>query len=245
MKKRGRIRPPAQRHVRAGDLGQPARPAGPGAGPHGPEAALLRVDLPGGGLAFGSEPKAILAHPEIGRQLDRASLARYLSMNMCRPPIRSGGRSASCPRGHLIDLGRRARSALRRYWNPPAHRIGRRSTSSTRPSDSGVEFRDSVARHRRSDVPIGRLPVGRGRFVERGRRALRGRAGEQRPHLFDRLRGSRASTRAATRGRSPAIWGPTTTSGRFRSRPPTTFCPRWPAGSTSRSATRRSCRLTC
>ena len=34
--------------------------------------------LPGGGLAFGSEPKAILAHPEISRALDRESLARYL-----------------------------------------------------------------------------------------------------------------------------------------------------------------------
>ena len=34
--------------------------------------------LPGGGLAFGSEPKAVLSHPEISRALDAESLVRYL-----------------------------------------------------------------------------------------------------------------------------------------------------------------------
>ena len=39
---------------------------------------LFYAPLPGGGLAFGSEPKAILRHPEVGRDLDQDSLARYL-----------------------------------------------------------------------------------------------------------------------------------------------------------------------
>ncbi len=39
---------------------------------------LYYGELPGGGLAFGSEPKAVLAHPDIPRELDRASVARYL-----------------------------------------------------------------------------------------------------------------------------------------------------------------------
>ena len=32
---------------------------------------LFYAELPGGGLAFGSEPKAVLRHPEVGRDLDR------------------------------------------------------------------------------------------------------------------------------------------------------------------------------
>jgi asparagine synthase (glutamine-hydrolysing) len=39
---------------------------------------LFYGELPGGGLAFGSEPKAVLGHPSIGRDLDRGGLARYL-----------------------------------------------------------------------------------------------------------------------------------------------------------------------
>src|SRR5262249_54418219 len=39
---------------------------------------LFYGSLPGGGLAFGSEPKAVLSHPEIGRGLGPEGLARYL-----------------------------------------------------------------------------------------------------------------------------------------------------------------------
>src|SRR6516162_9383304 len=36
---------------------------------------LFYGELPDGGLAFGSEPKAVLAHPQIGRGLDAGGLA--------------------------------------------------------------------------------------------------------------------------------------------------------------------------
>src|SRR5262249_53377148 len=39
---------------------------------------LFHARLPGGGLAFGSEPKAVLEHPEVGRALDLDNLARFL-----------------------------------------------------------------------------------------------------------------------------------------------------------------------
>ena len=39
---------------------------------------LYYFETPGGGLVFGSEPKALLCHPEVARRLDPDSLARYL-----------------------------------------------------------------------------------------------------------------------------------------------------------------------
>jgi len=39
---------------------------------------LFYAETARGGLVFGSEPKALLAHPDVPRQLDPAGLARYL-----------------------------------------------------------------------------------------------------------------------------------------------------------------------
>ena len=115
---------------------------------------LYYGSLPGGGLAFGSEPKAILAHPEIGRALDRQSLARYLFYEYVPAPasIWQSLKKLAC--GHVL-VWERGEFRVSRYGNPPV--IG-----SSPPQDFGVtaerfwtKFRDSVARHRRSDVPIG------------------------------------------------------------------------------------------
>ena len=165
------------------------------------------------------------------------------SMNMSRPRTRSGSRCGSCPSGHVL------------VWEAGEVRVAAllgAAGSSVRPARDFEataerfwgEFRGSVARHRRSDVPLGRLPVGRGRFLERRRRALRGRAGAERPDLLDRLRGPELRREPATPARSPGTSGPTITSGPSRSRRPTSCCPRSRAGSTSRSATPRSCRRT-
>ena len=58
---------------------------------------LFYAELPGGGLAFGSEPKAVLRHPEVGRELDLDSLARYLFYEYIPAPIRSGADCGNCP----------------------------------------------------------------------------------------------------------------------------------------------------
>ena len=58
--------------------------------------------LPGGGLAFGSEPKAVLAHPEIGRALDRASLARYLFYEYVPAPHSIWRSLRKLPSGHVL-----------------------------------------------------------------------------------------------------------------------------------------------
>ena len=110
--------------------------------------------LPGGGLAFGSEPKAILRHPDISRDLDRASLARYLFFEYVPAPYSIWRSLRKLKSGHVLTWeGGRFRVEMYRtlpvMGSSPARELG----TSAEQLWSGL--RDSVARHRRSDVPIG------------------------------------------------------------------------------------------
>ncbi len=149
---------------------QPRRRAGAGARPDGAEAPLY-ARLPGGGLAFGSEPKALLAHPEVGRELDLASLARYLFYEYIPAPAFDLASDRKLPRASCSGLGRRVRFGCRRYWDPPAF-------GSERPARLrryGRAVLDRVSRGRGATPAVGCAPrsllVGGRRFVERRGRA--------------------------------------------------------------------------
>ena len=197
----------------------PPRPAGPGPRPDGAEAALSTPRLPGGGLAFGSEPKALLRHPDVARRLDPDSLARYLFYEYVPAPHSIWEGCGSCPRGHVLvwEDGRRSASP------GTGSRRRRRPRPSAAPFEEAAErfwddFRDAVGRHRRSDVPLGVFLSGGRRLVERRRGALRARAGRGTSGRSRSGSRTRASTRAATPAPSPGTWAPTTTSGPSRSR---------------------------
>ena len=116
---------------------------------------LYYAELPGGGLAFGSEPKAVLCHPEVGHALDHDSLARYLFYEYVPAPhsIWAGCgncRAGICWSGNTASLECAATGRSRSLFPKPPP-----SPSSRRRGDSGRMFRDAVARHRRSDVPLG------------------------------------------------------------------------------------------
>jgi len=105
------------------------------------------------GLVFGSEAKAVLAHPDVARQIDPAGLARYL-FHEYLPGAHSiwSGLQKLLP-GHILvwDQGQ---ATIRRYWEPPA------PTDPPEPFDQAAgifweRFRSSVARHCRADVPLG------------------------------------------------------------------------------------------
>jgi asparagine synthase (glutamine-hydrolysing) len=63
---------------------------------------LYYAELSGGGLAFGSESKAVLAHPEVGRALDQQGLARYLFYEYLPAPYSIWQKLRKLPRGHLL-----------------------------------------------------------------------------------------------------------------------------------------------
>ncbi len=116
---------------------------------------LFYAELPGGGLAFGSEPKAVLAHPEVGRSLDRGGLAQYLFYEYVPAPGSIWRSLRKLPRAHrLVWEGGTLR--IDRYWEPPrALALTEVPDFETASERFWEEFRASVARHRRSDVPLG------------------------------------------------------------------------------------------
>src|SRR5579885_2395362 len=94
---------------------------------------LFYGELPGGGLAFGSEPKAVLEHPEIGRGLDPGGLARYLFYEYIPAPYSIWRSLRKLPRAHVL-VWEAGKSRRIRYWQAPP------------PSGSRPHFADSADR---------------------------------------------------------------------------------------------------
>ncbi|MGP0068851.1 MAG: asparagine synthase (glutamine-hydrolyzing) [Isosphaeraceae bacterium] len=106
-----------------------------------------------GGLAFGSEAKAVLEHPEIGRQLDPGGLARYLFYEYLPAPFSIWQSLRKLPQAHTL-IWESGAIHLQRYWESPASSLAAEGFEATAEVFWG-EFRAAVARHRRSDVPLG------------------------------------------------------------------------------------------
>ena len=114
---------------------------------------LLWAELPGGGIAFGSEAKALLAHPEIARTLDMSGLARYLFYEYLPSPGSIWRGIRKLPAGHTLTW-EGGRTRIERYDHPATQ------IASPPPFEAAAEtfwgdLRASVARHMRSDVPLG------------------------------------------------------------------------------------------
>ncbi len=114
---------------------------------------LFYAELPGGGLVFGSEPKAVLAHPEVGRALDHDGLARYLFYEYVPAPGSIWRGLRKLPHAHAL-IWEDGQTTIRRYWAPPLPRPAAESFDATSERFWAM-FRDAVGRHRRSDVPLG------------------------------------------------------------------------------------------
>ena len=164
-------------------------------------------------------------------------------MNTFPPPVRSGVRFASCPAAHLLTWTSGG-FRVSRYWDPPVS-----GSSPTR--DFGgtaerfwTEFRESVARHRRSDVPIGVFFSGGVDSssvaaalceVEPARNVRTFSIGFEDPS-FDESGHARAVA---------AFLGTDHHERTFSVKTAYDFCRRWPAGLMSRLATHRSCQRIC
>jgi asparagine synthase (glutamine-hydrolysing) len=116
---------------------------------------LYYSQTPDGGLVFGSEPKALLQHPAVSRALDPDSLARYLFYEYLPAPYSIWKGLRKLPPAHVL-VWEAGSITLRRYWTPPLPSVSAEPAGFSEAAESfWTALRDSVARHRRSDVPLG------------------------------------------------------------------------------------------
>ncbi len=121
---------------------------------------LFYATTPGGGLVFGSEPKALLEHPEVPRRLDPASLARYLFYEYIPAPHTIWSGMRKLPPAHVLTW-EAGRVEIERYWDAPeppsdaASHLESRLDFESCARGFWTDFVAAVGRHRRSDVPLG------------------------------------------------------------------------------------------
>ncbi|WP_422926980.1 asparagine synthase (glutamine-hydrolyzing) [Singulisphaera sp. PoT] len=114
---------------------------------------LLYAETPRGGIVFGSEAKALLEHPDVSRELDLDGLARYLFYEYIPAPYSIWKGVRKLPQAHVL-VWEEGKSTISRYWQAP--RVATDApTFAEAAKQFWADFRASVARHRRSDVPVG------------------------------------------------------------------------------------------
>lgn len=106
-----------------------------------------------GGIAFASEPKALLVHPEISREPDPAALHHYFSLKNIPAPFSAFKAIRQLRAGELL-IHDQDRIEIRRWWQ-----IGFREDKSIGEKDAAAHIRalleDSVRLQMRSDVAVG------------------------------------------------------------------------------------------
>jgi asparagine synthase (glutamine-hydrolysing) len=111
-----------------------------------------------GWFVFASEIRALLAHPDIGRDLDLKGLARYLASGYLPDPSTILAGVRKLPAGHALTVAA-GQVRVERYWDLP---FGPRLASGPPPRDATAwagalwESLCASVRHRLvSDVPVG------------------------------------------------------------------------------------------
>jgi asparagine synthase (glutamine-hydrolysing) len=118
---------------------------------------LYYARLACGGLAFASEPKALLAHPAVPRRLDPKSLARFLFYEYVPAPDSIWEGVHKLPPAHTL-VWESGRTTVTRYWSPPWPDPA--APAAEPPFEDAArafwdELRSAVDHHRRADVPLG------------------------------------------------------------------------------------------
>ena len=123
---------------------------------------LFYWEQPGGGLAFASELKALMAHPEFEARLDMRALESLLAFNSIPGPLTIFEGVRKLQPGHLLSWSPGGAVELRGYARAaPAPADALRDDSPRALADELRErLRDSVRAHLVSDVPVGVLLSG-------------------------------------------------------------------------------------
>ncbi len=115
---------------------------------------LYFARLPGGGLAFASQPRALLRHPEIGANLDVDGLQGYLAYGYV-PHERSIFRGIEKLRpGHVLTW-QENRVTVRRWWELRYEPRSSGSIAAGTVDDLRLRLRGAVERRMVADVPVG------------------------------------------------------------------------------------------
>jgi asparagine synthase (glutamine-hydrolysing) len=117
---------------------------------------LYYAELPGGGLVYGSELTAVLAHGGVDRALSPAGLASYFFSDYVHPPHAIVGAVKKLPPGHTVVWRDGRLEAPRPFWRlqvadrpPPAEDDGARAERLWGAIQTSVEAQLV------SDVPVG------------------------------------------------------------------------------------------
>jgi asparagine synthase (glutamine-hydrolysing) len=113
----------------------------------------------GGRLVFGSELKALFAHPAVPRRLNERAIVPYLTFGYVPTPETFYEGVQSLPPGHLLTMADGAEPVVSEYWRPPMPVRSCSSPSVPSIRDAVRETRsrvsDAVERRLVSDVPLG------------------------------------------------------------------------------------------
>ncbi len=82
---------------------------------------LLYAHQPNGDLIFGSEFRALLAHPEISREIDNQAIHHYLSYLCVPAPLTAYKQIRKLEPAHWLRW-KNGQIETRRYWSPDFHR---------------------------------------------------------------------------------------------------------------------------
>lgn len=107
----------------------------------------------GGGLVFGSEPKALLTHPQVSREPDREALHHYFSFKNIPAPFSAFKQIRQLRAGERL-VWEDGSVQTSRWWRP---RMAENHTLTEAEAAVGIRtlLEDSVRLQMRSDVPVG------------------------------------------------------------------------------------------
>lgn len=114
---------------------------------------LFYAHRPGRFIAFGSELKAVLADPDVPRELDLEALDRYLSLLYVPAPATIFRDVRKLPAGHLLVAGSEG-VRVRQYWDVQVREAPRRQAQDVAEELLAL-LTEAVRARLVSDVPLG------------------------------------------------------------------------------------------
>lgn len=107
-------------------------------------------------LLFGSEVKALFAHPSVERRIDPKGLGQILTYWAALPPSTMFAGVSQLPPGHVL-VAERGRIDVRRWWDwsfPPSEAPSPTTTFDERAARLRALLEDAVRLRLRADVPV-------------------------------------------------------------------------------------------